>query len=213
MALTNKQIAEAFNVTPSRAAALVRLGCPLTSLEEAHAWREARLLRGKRGGIEVRAPISVDPSTIAPATDFDEAVNRHRSMIETARRTFEVARDAGDPSSPKLYNTYEDMLTSLVKLEREALARRIDAKELIKTSLALDRFSAILAEIKADCLSLGMEVATSANPDNPGTALKAVDDKVQKLLAKWSRTEAETKAEVGGEVPSIGDNANEELDA
>jgi hypothetical protein len=88
----------------------------------------------------------------------------------------------------------------LVVVEREALARKLEAKELIKTAQALDRFQRVLGEIKADVLGLGLEVAPIANPDSPGTALKAVDEKVQKLLEKWSAISREAVQIVGGVV-------------
>ena len=123
--LTNKQIAEHFGFTPARAAALIRQGMPIDSLENAEVWRQARLLRGQRGGVEVRATGQpVDASSVDVPTDFDETVNRHRSMIETARLTYEQARVSADPNAPKLFAVYEKMLTSLMKLEREALARK-----------------------------------------------------------------------------------------
>jgi hypothetical protein len=81
------------------------------------------------------------------------------------------------------------------------LARKLEAKELIKTTQALDRFQRVLGEIKADVLGLGLEVAPIANPDSPGTALKAVDERVQKLLEKWSTSAREAVHIVGGSDP------------
>jgi len=196
MALTNKDLAAHFNVTPSRAAALVRAGCPLDSLEAATTWREARLLRGQRGGVEVRAPINYDRTSIQADTTFEETVQRHRDLKEDARQQYIAARDAGDPNQNKLYQTYEKIAWTLVKFEREALARAIESKELIKVVLAVDKLTKILIEIKADLLAFGMEVATAANPESPGTALKAIDAHAQKLLAKWSQAQTETIAEM-----------------
>lgn len=202
MALTNKQIAEHFGFTASRAAALIRQGMPTDSIEAATVWRDARLLRGQRGGVEQRATIAVDPGSVNPDDDFEQTVERHRELKEAARQRYILARDASDPQEPKLYITYQNILKTLVTVEREALARRIEAKELIKTSLALDKFSRVLAEIKADLLSMPIEVAPAANPDSPGTALKAMDDKVQKLLARWSSVAVAVGEEVVGDGPT-----------
>lgn len=202
MALTNKQIAEHFGFTASRAAALIRQGMPTDSIEAATVWRDARLLRGQRGGVEQRATIAVDPGSVNPDDDFEQTVERHRELKEAARQRYILARDASDPQEPKLYITYQNILKTLVTVEREALARRIEAKELIKTSLALDKFSRVLAEIKADLLSMPIEVAPAANPDSPGTALKAMDDKVQKLLARWSTVSKAAGEEVVGDGPT-----------
>ena len=199
MALTNKQIAEHFGFTPKRAAALIRLGMPVDNIENATRWRDARLLRGKRGGIEVRAPIRVDPNLIQADTDFDETVNKHRELKEAARLQYMMARDSGDPQSPKLYVTYQNILKTLVTVEREALARKLDAKQIIRTQYAIERFTKILSEIKSDLSGLGNELAPLANADNPGTALKVIDDRIQKLLAKWSNSAGDSIDEIGGD--------------
>ena len=201
MPLTNKQIAAHFGFTVSRAAALIKEGMPLESLEAAETWRNARLLRGQRGGVAQRTAITVDPSRINPDDDFEQTVERHRELKEAARQRYIVARDSGDNQEPKLYITYQNILKTLVTVEREALARKLESKELIKTSHALERFQKVLAEIKGDLLSLGMDVATQANPETPGTALKAIDDKVQKLLGKWSQMAEDAGVEVVGEAP------------
>lgn len=201
MALTNKQIAAHFGFTVARAAALVREGMPLDSIESAETWRNARLLRGQRGGVVQRTAINVDPSRINPDDDFEQTVERHRELKEAARQRYMVARDSGDSQEAKLYITYQNILKTLVTVEREALARKLESKELIKTSHALERFQKVLAEVKADLLSLGMDCATQANPETPGTALKAIDDKVQKLLGKWSHMAEDAGVEVVGDAP------------
>lgn len=186
---------------------------PTDSFESATAWRDARLLRGRAGGVPQRIEINVDPGDINPDDDFEQTVERHRELKEAARQRYIVARDASDPQEPKLYLTYQNILKTLVVVEREALARRIESKELIKTTLALDKFSRILAEIKADLLSLPVEVAPGSNPDSPGTALKVVDEKVQKLLAKWATMSGSAAEEVVGDVritrPNIRKEAGE----
>jgi len=199
MPLTNEQIAAAFKFSKERARALIREGMPLTSIEEATAWREARALRARQGRISKPSEVRVDPSAVVADESFEQTVERHRELKEAARQRYIVARDAGLAEESKLYTTYQNILKTLVVVEREALARKIESKELIKTSLALDRFQRVLAGIKADILGLGLEVAPIANPDSPGTALKIIDEKVQKLLEKWSTAAREAGNIVAGE--------------
>jgi hypothetical protein len=199
MPLTNEQIAAAFKFSKERARALIREGMPLTSIEEATAWREARALRARQGRISKPSEVRVDPSAVVADESFEQTVERHRELKEAARQRYIVARDAGLAEESKLYTTYQNILKTLVVVEREALARKIESKELIKTSLALDRFQRVLAGIKADILGLGLEVAPIANPDSPGTALKVIDEKVQKLLEKWSTAAREAGNIVAGE--------------
>ena len=198
MSLTQKQIAEHFGFSVSRASALIKEGMPLESIESAETWRNARLLRGQRGGVAQRTAIQVDSARINPDDDFEQTVERHRELKEAARQRYMIARDTSDPQENKLYITYQNILKTLVAVERESLARRLEAKELIKTSHALEKFQKVLAEVKADLLSLGMDVATTANPENPATALKAVDERVNRLLTKWSRSASVADEDVIG---------------
>jgi hypothetical protein len=184
--LSNKQIAAHFGFTVARAAALIRQGMPVDSLEAAESWRHARLLRGQRGGVEQRAAIVVNPDDVSPDLDFEDTVVRHRELKEAARQAYIAARNAGDTQAPKLYTTYQSIVQTLVKLERESLARKIESKELIKTSAAIERFGRVIAEIKSDMLSLANSIANQVNPDNQGKAYKVIDEKVNALLAKWA---------------------------
>lgn len=186
--LSNKQIADHFGFTVARAAALIRQGMPVNSLEAAESWRHARLLRGQRGGVEQRAAIVVNPEDVSPDLDFEDTVVRHRELKEAARQAYIAARNAGDTQAPKLYTTYQSIVQTLVKLERESLARKIESKELIKTAAAIERFGRVIAEIKSDMLSLANSIANQVNPDNQGKAFKVIDEKVNALLAKWAKS-------------------------
>ena len=200
MALSTAQVAAHFGFSEQRAYKLIREGMPLTSIEDAQAWRDARALRSRQGRPAIPSTVRVDPSAIVPDESFEQTVERHRELKEAARQRYIVAREGGLAEESKLYTTYQNILKTLVVVEREALARKLEAKELIKTAQALDRFQRVLGEIKADVLGLGLEVAPIANPDSPGTALKAVDEKVQKLLEKWSEISREAVQIVGGVV-------------
>ena len=200
MALSTKDVSDHFGFTQQRAYKLIREGMPLTSIEDAVAWREARLLRGRAGRVATPSNIKVDPSAIVADDDFTQTVERHRELKEAARQRYIAARDSGDSAEAKLYQTYQHILKTLVVVEREALARKLEAKELIKTAHALDRFQRVLAEIKADLLGLGLEVAPIANAETPGTALKAIDERVQKLLEKWSQSATQAAHIVGGDI-------------
>ena len=199
--LTNKQIAAHFGFTAARAAALIRQGMPVSSLAEAEAWRHARLLRGQRGGVEQRAMPSVNPEDVTPDDDFDQTVHRHRELKEAARLAYMAARDSTDPAivkeSSRLYMTYQNVLKTLVVIEREALARRIESKEIIRTAEAMERFGKVIGEIKGDLLGLANSVAGQANPDNQGRAFKVIDEKVNALLTKWSASAAEVLDTIG----------------
>lgn len=198
--LTNQQIATHFGFSAARAAALIREGMPLDSLENADAWRQQRLLRGQRGraaGVAQSSPVVIDPSTVNPDDDFEQTVVRHRELKETARQTYiEAGRTQSAGDAAKYYSTYQNILKTLVVIEREALARRIDSKDLIKTSSALDRFNRVLGEIKADLTGLPVQIASQLNPNNPGLALKMLDKHLNALMTKWAQGTGKTVEEM-----------------
>jgi hypothetical protein len=191
MAITTKQIAEHFGFSPSRASALIREGMPLTSIEDATAWRDARILRGKQGRQIEPSNIVLPEGSVIPDADFEQTVDKHRQLKESARLRYVYARDHGLPEESKLYITYEKILRMMVVVERESKAREIESGQLIRLTNALEKMGKILTEIKSDCLGMGIEIAPMANPDSPGTALKVIDEKMHKNLLKWSQAEKE----------------------
>ena len=199
MKLTANQISNHFGFGITRAKALIKLGMPTTTIAEATAWRDARLLRSKQGGVAQRVTSvadSIDPADVNPDDSFEQTVERHRELKEASRLRFVAAAEAGEPSQKKLYEIYQNVVKTLVTLEREALARRIDSKKLVESSLALERFWKVLMEVKADMQSFGLEVATKANPENPQIALAACNLKADKLLEKWSKLADAADAEM-----------------
>lgn len=186
--LRTKDVVKLFGFSEARAKELIRAGMPLGSVEEAQAWRQARMARAGNGGKNKSqaSQIILPADSVVADSDFDETVNRHRELKEAARQRYIYARDAGLPDEPKLYTTYQSILKTLVVVEREALARKLESKELIKTATAHAIFSRIFSEVKSDLLSLGLQVAPVVNPDSPGTALKVIDETINKLLMKWS---------------------------
>lgn len=171
--LTNQQIANHFGFSAPRAAALIREGMPVDSLENAEAWRQQRLLRSRRGrpvgaGPEPR-PVVIDPSAVNPDDDFEQTVARHRELKEAARLAYiEAGRTQSAGDAAKYYTTYQNILKTLMIVEREALARRIESKDLIKTSSALDRFNRVLGEVKADLMGLPVQIASSSTRTTRG---------------------------------------------
>ena len=192
MTVTNKSLSKHFGVTTARVNEMINEGMPTDSIESAEAWRRQKLLRGKQGGQGARTRGKVDDKPINPDDDFEQTVVRHRELKEAARLTYIAARESGAASAPKDYITYQNILKTLVVIEREALARRIESREVIPTAIALDKFGKVLGEIKADLIGLPLQIASQLNPNNPGLALKVLDKHLTTFLAKWARTEAQT---------------------
>jgi len=198
MPITNREFAAAFNITPTRVAALIRAGMPTESMEEATAWREARKLRGRRGGVENVPDLEIDETQIRADRDFSETIQRHRELKEPERLRYIAARDSNHPSFAKIYKTYESIFNKLMEAEREEFARKIQSRDLIKYEIAYDKFAKIISEIRSDLLSLPNDAAPELNPDEPQIALKILSLRIFNLLDKWSIAADNAKREIAG---------------
>lgn len=197
--VTLTEIARTFGFSVGRAKQLQKEGMPLDSIESATAWRNARLLRSRQGGAAgtVRPSMpDIDTSSVEADESFDETVDRHRQLKEAARLRYIAAADAGLSDQKKLYEIYQHITKTLVTLEREALARRISARQLVESSLVLERLWKVMLEIKADVQNFGLSVATKANPENPQIALAACNEKADALLEKWSKAHTAVEEEI-----------------
>ena len=103
------------------------------------------------------------------------------------------------------------MVKTLVSLERELHARNIAAKEYIKTQTAIERFGKVILSIRNELTQLAMKVATKANPDSPGTAMKAIDAEINKILLRLS-TQVDEAEESVVETPIVITEENKESD-
>jgi len=83
-----------------------------------------------------------------------------------------------------------------MRIERMVFEQDIASKLYVKTEDVFQDFARVLSEIRADLIGLGIEIAPKANPDNPGLALKVIDDRVDKLLRKIARLDEATREEL-----------------
>ena len=103
---------------------------------------------------------------------------------------------SGSPEAAKSYGTYDKLVKTLVTLEKELHARQIASKEFIRTQTAIERFGKILNEIRSELTQFATKVAARANPDNPGKALKAIDDEVNGILSRVSQAVGDAESTV-----------------
>jgi len=106
---------------------------------------------------------------------------------------------SGAPEAAKSYATYDKLVKTLVTLEKELHARQIASKEFIRTQTAVERFGKILNDIRSELNQLGTKVASRANPDNPGRALKSIDDEVNYILSRVSQAVGDAEDTVKGD--------------
>lgn len=183
MRITKVEFAGRLGVTKQQVQKWVEQGMPIDSLESAEAWVMAK--RAKGG--------TADTVPIRPDKDFHETVEKQREL--KARAYKQYLDDIDTPEASKSYATYDKLVKTLVNLEKELLARQIASRELIRTQTAVERFGKVLSDLRQQLTQLGTKVAPKANPDHPGRALKAIDEEINRLLARIS--EAADEAEAG----------------
>lgn len=188
-------LAKRWKVTAGRVSQLIALGMPTDSIEAAEAWRKSRAgaTRGSAApSVEVE-PITVDPSEIAGAenTTLEESLKEHRRLSAIAQRRWAKAQERSAPDEQRLFKIYQDSKAGEMKIERTVLAQKLEAKELVKMKDVFADLAKVLAEIRNDVRGMGIEIAPKANPDDPGLALKSIDEKTNKLLKKWATVETD----------------------
>lgn len=179
MRITKVEFAGRLGVAKQQVQKWVEQGMPIDSLESAEAWV---MSRRAKGGSEATIPVK-------PDKDFDETVEKQRELKAIAYKKY--LDDIDTPEASKSYATYDKLVKTLVTLEKELLARQIASKELIRTQTAIERFGKVLSDLRQQLIQLGTKVAPKANPDHPGRALKAIDEEINKMLARISEEEVE----------------------
>jgi hypothetical protein len=180
MSVRPVDIAERLGLARQTINTFIRQGMPTDSIEAAEAWYNERQMR-RNGGANVRKNAE---NTQEEDTDFAQIVEQHRQLKASAYREYLNDLEEHSPNQSKSYATYDKLLKTLVTLERELHARNIAAKEYIKTQTAIERFGKVLLAIRNELSQLGTKIAVKANPDSPGTAMKAIDEEIVKILAR-----------------------------
>ena len=153
---------------------LLTQGMPIDSIEAAEAWYNARR--------------SSSVNNILPDKDFNETVERQRELKALAYQQYLDDLRNASPDASKSYATYDKLVKTLISLEKELQAREIASREYIRTQTAIERFGRVLAQVREELSQLGSKIASRANPDNPGRAMKAIDDEVKKVLERLSQS-------------------------
>ena len=164
--------------------AYITQGMPIDSIESAEAWVMSK--RAVRGG----------SGRVTSDKDFNETVERQRELKALAHQRY--LDDLADPDADasKSYSTYDKLVKTLIAMEKELHARQIASREFIRTQTAIERFGKILTNLRNELTQLGTKVASRANPDHPGRALKAIDEEMTRILSRVSEAVAESEEEV-----------------
>lgn len=166
-------LAGRFGVTKQAINKFINQGMPIDSIESAESWYMAR--GAGRMGTAVR-----------PDKDFNETVERQRELKAMAYQQYLDDLGSNSPDASKSYATYDKLVKTLVTLEKELQARQIASREFIRTQTAIERFGRVFAQVREEVTQLGTKLAARVNPDNPGRAMKVIDDETKKMLERLS---------------------------
>lgn len=189
MSVRPVDIAERLGLARQTINGFIRQGMPTTSVEDAEAWYNERSARRDQG-------ITPDQQVEDTDKDFAAIVEKHRQLKAEAYEQYRRDLRNEDPNQSKSYATYDKLVKTLVALERELHARNIAAKEFIKTQTAIERFGKVILSIRNELVQLSTKIAVKANPDSPGTAMKAIDAEVQSILTRLSGQSEDAKESV-----------------
>ena len=194
--LQSASLAARWKVSVHRISQLKAAGMPLTSLAEAEAWRAKRSNRRTRTSDDDQ--VKVDDADVAGAENvtLKDSLRNHRRLVAIAQRKWEKAQASGSADEQRLAKIYNDSKNWEMRIERMVFEQDIASKLYVKTEDVFQDFARVLSEIRADLIGLGIEIAPKANPDNPGLALKVIDDRIDKLLRKIARLDEATREEL-----------------
>lgn len=179
MSVRPVDIAERLGLARQTINGFIRSGMPTTSIEDAEAWYNERSARRDQN-------LTPDQQVDDSDKDFAAIVEKHRQLKSDAYDQYRRDLRNEDPNQSKSYATYDKLVKTLVSLERELHARNIAAKEYIKTQTAIERFGKVILSIRNELTQLSTKIAVKANPDSPGTAMKAIDAEVTSILNRVS---------------------------
>ena len=201
MPVSQKQLAERWELSPGRISQLVSDGMPLDSVEAAEKWRAERHAetgiapsnyRLEPGDVS-RAEAPADSASPAdarggPALEtFDHILDRQRILVQLSRNQYIQAVRAGSPQQSKLYASYDKTVNTLTKLKAEADRLAVISREYIRASDAADEMRRLMSEVVNRLDKLALDVAESCNPENPAKAVKVLEAWTRKVREELSR--------------------------
>jgi hypothetical protein len=128
--LTTKALAAALGISVQRVGVLRREGMPISSVEEATAWRDARAAERAASAPVPAVSTSLDDGTI------QQRIYRQNVLVSRARDVWQAAMETGDRDQAKYHTQYNQATAKLIDLEAEAERRALMAREYIKASEA-----------------------------------------------------------------------------
>jgi hypothetical protein len=198
MAVSQKTLAERWELSPGRISQLVSEGMPLDSVEEAEKWRAQRHLTTgiAPGDYKLDTAPGEEPAEEveekAPQTvleTFDSIVERQRILVQISRNQYIKAVKSGSPQQSRLYASYDKTVNTLTKLKAEADRLALMNREYIRASDATEAMRKLASDFVNRLDKLALDVAEACNPENPAKAVKALESWSLRVRTELSKDE------------------------
>jgi hypothetical protein len=231
MAVRQIDLANRWGLARARINAMVAAGMPLSSVEDAEAWRASRA--GAVGNLNRRleeqavagaGEVSSEPGATGtvgaedaprlPVKNADaiaDALEKQRRLVDFTRSEWlrSLRSNPPAPDSSKRFTAYDKSLSMLLRIEKEATARALASRQLITRATSLERFRKVLGGVRSELENAEFEFAPKANPNDPALALKAFRDFRATVLARlYSEAKDATESLFGedlGDAPEKSD--------
>lgn len=185
MSISQKALAERWELSAGRISQLVSEGMPLTSFEDAERWRAGRHMDTGvppanykiEGAEEDNPPPESRPTTVLET--FDSIVERQRILVQLSRNQYIKSVKDGSPQQSRLYASYDKTVNTLTKLKAEADRLAVINREYIRSKDSAEAMRQLMGEVVNRLDKLALDVAEYCNPENPAKAAK--------ILEAWSR--------------------------
>lgn len=188
MAISQKTLAERWELSPGRISQLVSEGMPLDSIEAAEKWRAQRhlstgippsdykMVPSAEG--EAPAEPGDEPEEKTPTTvleTFDSIIERQRILVQISRNQYIKAVKSGSPQQSRLYASYDKTVNTLTKLKAEADRLALMNREYIRATDATEAMRKLAGDFVNRLDKLALDVAEACNPENPAKAVKVLE--------------------------------------
>lgn len=189
-------LANRWNVLKQTVNNYINEGMPLTSIEDAEAWRNSRINYKP----ETEAVVVSGEQNYVSNETLEDSIKKQAYLRDEAYKNYLQHLNAGDKEMNKSYATYEKALKMFLSLEDKRHNRLVAEMKLIETQTALEILGKVLSQMRNDLIQFGAKNASKANPESPGTALKVIDDEVNAMLSRWSSMEKDATANMTSNV-------------
>lgn len=198
MAISQKTLAERWELSPGRISQLVSEGMPLDSIEEAEKWRANRHLStgippsdykldGTQPVEQPDEPEEKEAKTVLET--FDSIIERQRILVQISRNQYIKAVKSGSPQQSRLYASYDKTVNTLTKLKAEADRLALMNREYIRASDATEAMRKLAGDFVNRLDKLALDVAEACNPDNPAKAVKVLEAWALRVRSDLSKDE------------------------